>query len=71
LCGTEGVMDIKPWDIAAGELLVREAGGPATSTEGDEEFVPADTIVVSNGLLHEQILRVSCEGDAAPAKAKR
>ncbi len=57
---------IKPWDIAAGGLLVREAGGRATSTEGDEEFVSTGTIVVSNGLLHEQILRVLREGDAAP-----
>lgn len=57
---------IKPWDIAAGGLLVREAGGRATSTEGDEQFVPTGTIVVSNGLLHEQILRVLREGDRAP-----
>lgn len=57
---------IKPWDIAAGGLLVREAGGRATSTEGDEEFIPTRTIVVSNGLLHEQILRVLREGDKAP-----
>jgi myo-inositol-1(or 4)-monophosphatase len=57
---------IKPWDIAAGGLLVREAGGRATSTEGDEDFISSGTIVVSNGLLHEQILRVLREGDAAP-----
>jgi len=57
---------IKPWDIAAGGLLVREAGGRATSTAGDEEFLSTGTIVVSNGLLHEQMLRVLREGDAAP-----
>jgi len=57
---------IKPWDIGAGGLLVREAGGRATSTAGDEEFISTGTIVVSNGLLHEQILRVLREGDAAP-----
>lgn len=57
---------IKPWDIAAGGLLVREAGGRATSTEGDEDFIPTATIVVSNGPLHDQILRILREGDAAP-----
>lgn len=57
---------IKPWDIGAGGLLVREAGGRTTSTDGDEEFISTHTIVVSNGLLHEQILRVLREGDAAP-----
>ncbi len=51
-------MGIKPWDIAAGGLLVREAGGRATSTEGDEESLSTGAIVVSNGLLHEQTLRV-------------
>jgi len=45
---------------------VREAGGRATSTEGDEEFLSTGAIVVSNGLLHEQMLRVLREGDAAP-----
>ncbi|MCU0914699.1 MAG: inositol monophosphatase [Planctomycetes bacterium] len=57
---------IKPWDVAAGGLLVREAGGRTTSTAGDEDFIAPGTIVVSNGLLHEQILRVLREGDAAP-----
>ncbi len=69
MCGTEGVMGIKPWDIAAGGLFVREAGGRATSTEGDEEFLLTRTIVVSNGLLHDQVLRVLRQGDASPAKA--
>ncbi len=36
----------------------------------DKEFVSTGTIVVSNGLLHEQMLRVSREGDAAPVKLK-
>ena len=44
---------------------MREAGGRATPTEGDEEFLSTGTIVVLNGLLHEQILRVLCERDAA------
>jgi myo-inositol-1(or 4)-monophosphatase len=57
---------IKPWDVGAGGLLVREAGGRTTSIEGDEEFISTGTIVVSNGLLHEQMLRVLREGDAAP-----
>ncbi len=58
-------MGIKPWDIAAGGLLVREAGGRAASTEGDEDFLSTGTIVVSNGLLHEQMLHVLREGDDA------
>jgi fructose-1,6-bisphosphatase/inositol monophosphatase family enzyme len=66
LRGAEGVMGIKPSDIAAGGLLVREAGGRATSNEGDEESLSTGAIVVSNGLLREQMRRVLREGDAAP-----
>jgi myo-inositol-1(or 4)-monophosphatase len=57
---------IKPWDISAGGLLVREAGGRTTSTDGNEDFVFSGSLVTSNGLVHDQILRVLREGDAAP-----
>ena len=56
----------KPWDIGAGALLVREAGGQVTSTDGEANFVSIETIVVSNSLLHEQMLRVLREGNEAP-----
>jgi myo-inositol-1(or 4)-monophosphatase len=59
-------LGVKPWDVGAGGLLVREAGGRTTSAEGDEEFIWTGTIVTSNGLLHEPMLRVLREGDAAP-----
>ncbi len=62
-------MSIKPWDIGAGGLLVRAAGGQAASTEQDEEFISTGIIVVSNGLLHEQMLQVLHDSDAAPAKS--
>ena len=57
---------VKPWDVGAGALLVREAGGRVTSTDGDERFLSNETIVVSNSLLHEQMLRVLREGNKAP-----
>ncbi len=45
---------------------MREAAGRATSPAGDEEFISTGTIVVSNGLLHDRMLRVLREEDAAP-----
>jgi len=57
---------VKPWDIGAGALIVREAGGRVTSVDGDENFLSTDSILVSNSLLHEQILRVLSEGSEAP-----
>ena len=49
---------VKPWDVGAGALIVREAGGRVTSVGGDEDFLAGDSIVVSNGFLHEQMLQV-------------
>ena len=57
---------VKPWDVGAGALIVREAGGRVTSVAGDEDFLSGDSILVSNGLLHEQMLRVLNEGSEAP-----
>ena len=52
---------VKPWDVGAGALIVREAGGRVTSVGGDEHFLAGDSIVVSNSLLHEQMLQVLTE----------
>ena len=57
---------VKPWDIGAGVLIVREAGGRVTSTDGDENFLSNETILASNGLLHDQMFRVLREGEQAP-----
>lgn len=49
-------MRLAPWDIAAGLLLVREAGGRVTDLAG-VDIVPASTpVVASNGVLHEWLL---------------
>jgi len=57
---------LQPWDIGAGALIVREAGGRVTTAEGDEAFLGRDSVVASNGHIHEQMLRVLREGDEAP-----
>jgi myo-inositol-1(or 4)-monophosphatase len=57
---------VKPWDVGAGALIVREAGGRVTAIDGEADFLSGDTILVSNGLLHEQMLRVLREGNEAP-----
>ena len=57
---------VNAWDIGAGVLIVREAGGRVTFMNEDENFMSGDSILVSNGLLHEQMLRVLAEGSEAP-----
>ena len=54
---------IKPWDVAAGMLIVREAGGYATDCEGKD--VIAETVVAANPHLHPKLLEVVADGLAA------
>jgi len=56
-------MGIQPWDIAAGMLIVREAGGYATDAEGKD--VVAGTVVAANPHLHGKLLDVVVDGLAA------
>jgi myo-inositol-1(or 4)-monophosphatase len=45
---------LNPWDIAAGVLLVREAGGMATDMRGAPIDLRGASILADNGLLHEE-----------------
>lgn len=54
---------IKPWDVAAGMLIVREAGGYATDCQGKD--VIADTVVAANPHVHPKLLEVVADGLAA------
>jgi myo-inositol-1(or 4)-monophosphatase len=47
---------LAPWDIAAGILIVREAGGTVTDLAGADSTVSHTPLVASNGLLHPWLL---------------
>ncbi len=51
-------LKLSPWDCAAGYLLVREAGGRVTNLCGDEGSIYERQCLVSNGLIHDQMLSV-------------
>ncbi len=55
--------NLKPWDTAAGLLLVREAGGRITTFSGGPYGIFSPNLVASNGVLHEQLLQL-CGADA-------
>jgi myo-inositol-1(or 4)-monophosphatase len=44
------------WDIAAGALLIREAGGTATAVSGSPLDLDAPSIAATNGAIHAEIL---------------
>jgi myo-inositol-1(or 4)-monophosphatase len=49
---------LNPWDVAAGTILVREAGGLVTDFIGNGDFVEKKQIIGSNGLLHQGVTDV-------------
>jgi myo-inositol-1(or 4)-monophosphatase len=48
---------LRPWDVAAGMLLVEEAGGRVTDPAGRPVDLAAPALVASNGLIHDEILQ--------------
>jgi myo-inositol-1(or 4)-monophosphatase len=55
-----------PWDVAAGSLLVQEAGGRVTSLTGGALDLDAPSLVASNGRVHDAILAVLGEVRGGP-----
>jgi len=47
---------LNPWDVAAGALLVREAGGTVTDMHGAALDLRGPHILADNGLLHAEVL---------------
>jgi myo-inositol-1(or 4)-monophosphatase len=46
-------LTLSPWDMAAGVLLVEEAGGRVTDFFGGAAYLTSGHVIATNGLLHE------------------
>lgn len=51
--------DLRPWDIAAGTLIVTEAGGQVSDFSGGQDFERSHQFVASNGMVHPAFLAVA------------
>jgi myo-inositol-1(or 4)-monophosphatase len=49
-------LNLSPWDIAAGSLLIREAGGFITDFGGGQEYLSTGNVVAGNNTIHPEIL---------------
>jgi myo-inositol-1(or 4)-monophosphatase len=54
---------LNAWDVAAGALLISEAGGRVTAIEGGPFELAAGSIAASNGHLHEELCAVLADPD--------
>lgn len=48
-------VNLKPWDVAAGALIVKEAGGTVTQYSKAKYSIFSDTILATNGKIHDDI----------------
>ncbi len=47
---------IGQWDYMAGALIVQEAGGRVTNYAGDDFFMQGDSVIATNGVIHQNLL---------------
>ena len=45
---------LSPWDVAAGALIVKQAGGEVSRFNGDNQYIFGREIIASNGLVHKE-----------------
>ena len=58
---------LHPWDLAAGVLLVKEAGGRVSDFSGSQtRLISGEEVLTSNGLIHQEMLNVLHSESAAP-----
>jgi len=51
---------LNPWDMAAGVLLIEEAGGQVSGYDGSAFSIYSPPVVASNGMIHSQMIDVLC-----------
>lgn len=53
---------LNPWDVAAGAIIVKEAGGKVSDFKGKGDFVFGEEIIADNGLITKEFFEVISEG---------
>ena len=52
-------INLSPWDIAAGSLLIQEAGGKVSDMTGQPHYMKSGDILASNGRIHNELKAVT------------
>jgi myo-inositol-1(or 4)-monophosphatase len=50
--------NLQPWDIAAGLLMVREAGGTVSGITGKDDALATGDVVCGNEAIHAELIKV-------------
>ncbi len=55
-------LSLKPWDVAAGGLIAREAGATVTNAEGQDDFItPPCSVLAAPPVLHARMREILAE----------
>ncbi len=50
--------DLAPWDMAAGQIMVREAGGIVSGLEGDDNALTTGNVICGNEFVHGELVKM-------------
>ncbi len=66
-------LGLNPWDVAAGSLLIQEAGGLVGDLAGEGDFIYSGQVIAANPRIFAQIVKLLAPfraGVKAPSPAK-
>ncbi len=73
-CGRfDGFWEVRlhPWDVAAGALMIREAGGRTTDFHGNAHSIYTPQFLGTNGLLHDRMTAILKSAENLPARSEK
>jgi len=50
--------NLQPWDIAAGQIIVREAGGIVSGIAGDDDPLKTGNVICGNEFVHAELVKI-------------
>jgi myo-inositol-1(or 4)-monophosphatase len=50
--------NLQPWDLAAGQIILREAGGIVSGIEGDDDPLKTGSVVCGNEFVHAELVKI-------------
>ena len=50
--------NLQPWDLAAGQIVVREAGGIVSGMEGDDDPLLTGNVIAGNEFVHAELVKI-------------
>jgi myo-inositol-1(or 4)-monophosphatase len=50
--------NLQPWDMAAGQIMIREAGGIVSGFEGDDDPLKTGHVICGNEFVHAELVKI-------------